>query len=558
MARDLPPQVRRKPGGIPESGERETRESDFQAFARLFEQAYQKCFSTAFTAPLTESESHQFSVEITESTGLEIGWKSLKNYSNYLLGKTGRVENPSVPTLDTLARYVAGAPATDEAQRRSRERHYPYWFRYKEALRRLEPSETRQEPDPRIAADAAPTVALPRARRSTSFAAAVVAVLAGVLVMLFLAVRQHGARAELFTDEFDDVSGDALARRGWSVQSMDTVHWAQRGGRPGHLTLFTLEGDNWPQSGRESVIRNLLVRRLPSECFVVDVRLTSFFPRQNWQQAGILLLEDTAFAGRSARMSIGFNDFSGGFPQTKEVIVQAITSLGRSSSKPEEVVHQRLFVVEPATEDLIRQNLESTALRIEKHGTRLRLLYSAGPIENAPFKEVGGTEFDFRPAYVAVFALKGFVSESDDILWRTSMHSACRGHRVRRETAAAVVGLRSRRALPGEIVMRSVMLCARVAAATLCSRRITRGTRRRAIRCSMCSTANGISSCWRPWKVGCSTTSTSPRCSSWASRIPAQIRTTMPCARWILRPRPRHRIPARATGRSFSLSLRKS
>ena len=92
------------------------------------------------------------------------------------------------------------------------------------------------------------------------------------------------------------------------------------------------------------------MRPLSSDCFDVDVRLTSFFPRQNWQQAGLLLLEDTTFAGRSARVSIGYNDFSGGFPQTREVIVQAITSLGQQSSKPEEFVHQRLFVVDSTTE----------------------------------------------------------------------------------------------------------------------------------------------------------------------------------------------------------------
>ena len=97
--------------------------------------AYRRCFSSAFTAPLTETESHRLSVEIAESTGLEIGWKSLKNYSSYLMGRSGRVENPSIATLDTLARYVAGAPRTDEARRRTSERHYPYWFRYRDSLR---------------------------------------------------------------------------------------------------------------------------------------------------------------------------------------------------------------------------------------------------------------------------------------------------------------------------------------------------------------------------------------------------------------------------------------
>ncbi|MEO8624455.1 MAG: hypothetical protein ABI625_25465, partial [bacterium] len=80
----------RKPDGISEEADRAPREFDLQAFTSLFRDAYQKCFSTAFTAPLTESESHRLSVEIAESTGLEIGWKSLKNYSSYLVARTPR------------------------------------------------------------------------------------------------------------------------------------------------------------------------------------------------------------------------------------------------------------------------------------------------------------------------------------------------------------------------------------------------------------------------------------------------------------------------------------
>jgi hypothetical protein len=419
MDSDSPPQFPRKSAGNSEATEREPRESDPHAFARLFHDAYRKCFSTTFTAPLTESESHRFSVDIEESTGLEIGWKSLKNYSSYLLGRTGRTENPTVPTLDTLARYVAGAPPTDEERRRTGERHYPYWFRYREALAQSEPkqahaerSETHARPEEVGESLLAPAPA--RSKTPTAFALVAAVTLATVLALFLVILRRHGAGSGLFTDEFNDVSSATLAEHGWFVNSIDSAHWAQRGGTPGHLTLFTLRGDNWPQPGQAPLIKNLLVRRSPSDCFVAEVRLTSFFPRQNWQQAGILLLEDTTFAGRSVRLSIGFNDFSGGFPQTKEVIVQAITSLGRESNIPEEIVHRRLFVEEPATELLVRQNLESTALRIEKRGAHLRLLYSAGPMKNAPFKEVGNADFDFRPAYVAVFALKGFVSQSDE------------------------------------------------------------------------------------------------------------------------------------------------
>jgi hypothetical protein len=406
----------RKLGGIGETTDRDPRESDAGAFASLFREAYRKCFASEFTAPLTETDGHRFSVEIAESTGLEIGWKSLKNYSAFLLGRSGRVENPSVATLDTLARYVAGAPRTDEARRRTSERHYPYWFRFRDSLRSGTLGETSRKPDatapsPEATSDEWAT-SVPRAARRTGIVVNTI-VLATVLVLLFIALRQRGARAESFTDDFADVSAAALAARGWSVHFLDSMYWARRGESPGYLTLFTLEGDNWPQPGREPLIRNLLVRPLSSDCFDVDVRLTSFFPRQNWQQAGLLLLEDTTLSGRSARMSIGYNDFSGGFPQTREVIVQAITSLGHGVGKPEEFVHHRLFVVDSTIEPLVRQNLESTALRIEKRGSHLRLLYSAGPLKNGAFREVGRTDFDFQPTIVALFAIKGFVSQSE-------------------------------------------------------------------------------------------------------------------------------------------------
>ena len=405
--------MRRKSAGNPGSAEREPSESDAGAFASLFRDAYRRCFSAELAAPLTETESHRLSVEIAESTGLEIGWKSLKNYSHFLLGTASRVENPSVPTLDTLARYVAGAPRTDEARRRTSERHYPYWFRYRDERRLAEPAQPleRASEPPDVTNESRPTPA-PPFRRSAVFAALVVTV---AVTLALLTARRRDARAARFADDFDDVSSAALAARGWSVQAIDSVHWAQRGTMPGQLTLFTLQGDNWPQAGRAPRIENLLVRPVSSECFDVDVRFTSFVPTQNWQQAGILLLEDTTFAGRSVRMSLGYNDFSGGFAQTREVLVQAITSLGRGADRPEEVVHQRLFVVDSASEPLVRQNLEGSALRIEKRGAHLRLLSSVGSMRNAAFKEVGGADFDFRPAYVALFAMKGFVSQSRDM-----------------------------------------------------------------------------------------------------------------------------------------------
>src|SRR4051812_49542969 len=97
----------RKSDGIVESTDRDPKESDAEAFAKLFGDAYRKCFASAFAAPLTETESHRLSVEIAESTGLEIGWKSLKNYSSYLMGRSGRGPKPAVAPPYTFGAHVA-------------------------------------------------------------------------------------------------------------------------------------------------------------------------------------------------------------------------------------------------------------------------------------------------------------------------------------------------------------------------------------------------------------------------------------------------------------------
>src|SRR5258708_10889553 len=105
---------------------------DDLAFINLFKDACTKCFGHPLKTPLSESESKLFCNEILDKTGLVIGWKSVKNYSAYILNDSpGKQENPSMATLDTLSRYVLNAPYTDEIKRKNNESHYPYWFNYK-------------------------------------------------------------------------------------------------------------------------------------------------------------------------------------------------------------------------------------------------------------------------------------------------------------------------------------------------------------------------------------------------------------------------------------------
>src|SRR4051812_12274163 len=103
---------------------------DFSVFVNLFRQACMKCFGHPLEEPLSETESKLLYNKIFGQTGLTIGWKSLKNYSIFVFAGSDKQENPSTATLDTLARYVLDAPYTTETERKEKEPHFPYWYRY--------------------------------------------------------------------------------------------------------------------------------------------------------------------------------------------------------------------------------------------------------------------------------------------------------------------------------------------------------------------------------------------------------------------------------------------
>jgi hypothetical protein len=365
---------------------------DTSVFIALFKKAYEKCFGHPLSGPLTETESRLFSEKILDQTGLVIGAKSIKNYSSFVLGPAnGKEENPSVATLDTFARFALNAPYTDEVQRKNKESHYPYWFQYRQQFQQPEKKPVRK-------------------KRLGVIVVLVASVAAAVTAsILFDPVREH---KKDITDDFHELREDSLSARGWFVKAKDVEYWDRRSESAGHLTLFTLKGDNWPDSVNQPNIRNLLLRKNNSGCFVAEIHLSGFMPLQNWQQAGLLLLEDTSFAGKSLRLSLVYNDFYGGFPRSREIIIQAIISGGKAADKPEEIVHQLLFKIDTTNEELVRQNLLHSALRIEKNRTSFRVLFANGSMPNSAFREILRRDIDMKPAFIGLFALKGFVDTS--------------------------------------------------------------------------------------------------------------------------------------------------
>ena len=237
-------------------------------------------------------------------------------------------------------------------------------------------------------------------------------VLVGVIIVGATVLLRKGSGVG-FADHFRNVSADSLYQRGWWVKAPDSNYWNRREEMPGCLTLYTLRGDNWPDSVNRPVIRNLLMHRIDCDCWTIEVHLKDFIPAQNWQQAGILLMEDTGFSGRSMRVSIAYNDYNGIYPRAGTILVQAISSRGTRGDKPEEFAHVILLQKDSVrTHPLLYHFLAHSALRIEKQGDRFRILYADGIGVYTSFKEIASHDFSFQPRYIGLFALRGNVDSA--------------------------------------------------------------------------------------------------------------------------------------------------
>jgi hypothetical protein len=372
---------------------------DSLAFTALFRDAYEKCFGYPLKEPLSETESKLFFNKLYDTTGLVVGWKSLKNYSSFILDNSQiKTENPSIATLDSLARYVGNAPYSSETERKEKESHFPYWFGYKEKFHRS--LQKNQAPGKKNG--------LKPVFLATAFF---------LIIALILLVRNYNHPVpDPFTDDFRDLRMVSLADRGWFVQSPDSVYWNRRTEKPGMLTLFTLRGDNWPNAKEKIGIPNLILRTIKADCFEAEVHFTGFYPDQNWQQAGILLLEDTGLSGRSIRLSLAYNDFFGGYTKPKEIIIQAVSFFGKNYGEPEEIAHQPVLYIDSLRQNPgLIQNIKNISLKIEKEGKKFRLLFAGGSVSNPAFKEVTTHEFDIHPRYIGIFAMKGFVDSAANI-----------------------------------------------------------------------------------------------------------------------------------------------
>jgi hypothetical protein len=291
---------------------------------------------------------------------------------------------------------VLGAPYTDEIKRKNYESHFPFWFDYSRANTKTDSIK-------------------PAVLRSFYVPVTIVFMVLLLVVALIYVINiipsGKDSAGRSFHDDFNSVTEDSLIRKGWYLKDPDTLWWDKRGEQEGHLALFTLRGDNWPLGGDVARIRNLLLHKISSDCFSVEVHLANFRPEQNWQQAGIILCEDTNVKGSMIRLSISFNDYFGGFNELPEILIQGLSSVvSGSTSSPEEFIHKTLFSVERNNSGLIKTNLIGSALKIEKTDGKFHFLYSLSNGVTFAYQEILSRDFNFRPKYAGIFSIGGWAN----------------------------------------------------------------------------------------------------------------------------------------------------
>jgi hypothetical protein len=256
---------------------------DHGAFRALFEEACLKCFGHVVDEPLTETESKLFYNKVFEDTGLVIGWKSIKNYYFFLFSRStgGKRENPSVATLDTRSRYVRGASYTTEPERKKAAGHYPFWYGYRKQW--VQGRSSHAAPEKTVHQIPVDRPAVEKTRRWWLMGIGLAGLVLGI-ICLSLFFRQGAGRR--FRDDFHSLSSDSMAEKGWWVASKDTAYWSRRGQSPGSLTMFTLKGDDWPYLAHPRMIRNLLFRRIPCDCFTIELAPAGFYSASELAASG--------------------------------------------------------------------------------------------------------------------------------------------------------------------------------------------------------------------------------------------------------------------------------
>jgi hypothetical protein len=208
--------------------------------------------------------------------------------------------------------------------------------------------------------------------------------------------------SEDFTEEFDDVSDEALRAKRWMLQDPDPDYWKLRDTAQGLLTLFTLRGDNWVGEGQQPFLKNRLTRRIyVGDSYEIEFELRSFFPTQNFQQCGIMLMADSSLSSEMLRVVVAYAEIRDSLAYLK---LQTARFEAGDTQRPME--YSWSFVISPVDSyERYRPDFKYNVVRLKVEKGFIKLYtcfgrrYSSSLVERR-----NDIPMDFRPRYLSLYA----------------------------------------------------------------------------------------------------------------------------------------------------------
>lgn len=191
-----------------------------------------------------------------------------------------------------------------------------------------------------------------------------------------------------FEEYFEDTSLDGLKKNGWEIADFDSSLWFPQN-RSGMLTLRTSRGDYWFTPPDTPVIHNLLFKKLPEcPCFKLTFKIRDFRPNENFQQVGVVFLNDRKERNHNIRVTTAVGGVSHKLQVIKREHGQAY-----ELSQP-----LRNIETDPP--------IDSIWVVVEKRDNEFEFFYNLRN-EYGPFTSFAKMTFDFEPAYIGIGAFNG-------------------------------------------------------------------------------------------------------------------------------------------------------
>lgn len=327
---------------------------------------------------INESEARSLAAQIKELSGQTISPRSLINYFKAAESDDWTSINPSMYTLDILAKYGLNGISGIHGREQPSEAGL-YWLKFKQ-------NETASAVSPRLDG---------RLRISNKFWISLISVLSIIVAWLLLKPSHSD-----FRDNFDHVSLGALQDSGWAVLDLDTF-WLQKQPMPGHLTLYTLHGDYWTKPHETAYVINTLVRKIqnPRE-WDIFLNLTDFEPNGTFQQVGLVFFETPQNKQRVIRYTLCYTmeEQLDCFYPKKYAELHEIKN-GLVESLKSTAVHNR-----PDGKGNYLSN--DVCLRVQFSEGKLFFSFRAGDAYNG-FTTIKEYQSTLKPKYVGIFAFQG-------------------------------------------------------------------------------------------------------------------------------------------------------